>query len=218
MDYADARRRMVDGQIRPNKVTDSRLIEALGGVPRELFLPAGLRGRAYADEDVALPGGTTLLAPMTLAKLLQLAAVRPGDRALVVCAGTGYGAAVLAHIGARVTAVEADASLREIARAAIATCLPAGAVRLEGGDPVAGFAGGAPYDLILLEGAVPALPEALAAQLAEGGRMVAVQGPGGRACRAVLGRRIGGTLSASPAFDCAAAPLAAFAPEPGFVF
>ena len=147
MDYADARKRMVDGQLRPNRVTDPRVLDAMRDLPREEFLPAEVRARAYSDEDVPLPGGRTLVAPMVIARLAQLAAVRPGDRALVVCAGTGYGAAVLARCGARVTAIETDATLAAIARHALAANLAAGAVRIEAGRPTEGFAGGAPYDV-----------------------------------------------------------------------
>jgi protein-L-isoaspartate(D-aspartate) O-methyltransferase len=218
MDYADARRRMVDGQLRPNRVTDPRLLDAMRTLPREAFLPPALRSRAYLDEDVPLPGGRALLEPMVLARMLQLAAVRPDDRALVVCAGVGYGAAVLARMGARVVAVEDDAALRALAQAAFPVCgLAPGAVRLEGGAPAGGFPAASPYDAILVEGEVPEIPQALAAQLAEGGRLVAAQG-GATGGRAVLGRLLGGAFTVTPAFDCAVPALPAFAPAPGFVF
>src|SRR4051794_25841983 len=161
MDYADARKRMVDGQLRPNRVTDPRVLDAMRELPREDFLPAAAQARAYADEDVPLPGGRAMLAPMYIARLAQLAAVRPGDRALVVCAGTGYGAAVLARCGARVTAIEPDPALAGIAGKVLAANLPAGAVRIEAARPAEGFPGGAPYDVILIEGEVPAMPAAL---------------------------------------------------------
>ncbi|MDN3565485.1 protein-L-isoaspartate O-methyltransferase [Paeniroseomonas aquatica] len=218
MDYADARKRMVDGQLRPNKVTDLRLLEAMRELPRESFLPPAVQARAYTDEEVPLPGGRALLEPMILARLLQLAAVRPGDRALVLGAGTGYGAAVLARMGARVTAVESDAALLAVARVALPACLPAGAVRLEAASPAAGFAGSAPYDVVLIEGEVPEVPPALAKQLAEGGRLVGVIGDGRRNGRAVLGQKLGGSFTTSAVFDCAAAPLPAFARSVGFVF
>ena len=218
MDYADARKRMVDGQLRPNKVTDLRLLEAMRDLPRESFLPPAVQARAYTDEEVPLPGGRALLEPMILGRLLQLAAVRPGDRALVLGAGTGYGAAVLARMGARVTAVEADAALLAIARVALPACLPAGAVRLEASGPAEGFAGSAPYDVVLIEGEVPEIPPVLAQQLAEGGRLVGVVGDGRRNGRAVLGQKLGGSFTTSAAFDCAAAPLPAFARSVGFVF
>ncbi|SDB70551.1 protein-L-isoaspartate O-methyltransferase family protein [Belnapia rosea] len=218
MDYADARKRMVDGQLRPNKVTDPRLLDAMRELPRERFLPRAVMARAYTDEDVPLPGGRAMIEPMVLARLVQLAAVRPGDRALVVGAGTGYGAAVLARMGARVIALEADAPLLEIARAVLPDYLPAGAVRLEATDPAAGFAAGAPYDVVLIEGEVPEIPTNLSDQLAEGGRLVGVLGFGRRQGKAVLGQRIGGGFSTVVAFDCATAPLPAFARRPGFVF
>ncbi|GGC61528.1 protein-L-isoaspartate O-methyltransferase [Siccirubricoccus deserti] len=218
MDYTDARRRMVDGQLRPNRVTDPRLLDAMRTLPREEFLPPALRSRAYADEDVPLPGGRSLMEPMVIARLLQLAEPRPGDRGLVVCAGTGYGAAVLGHIGVRVIALEADPALARLAKAALAATLPAGRVRLEQTDPTGGHPAGAPYDVILIEGEVPEIPAAIIDQLAEGGRLVAVQDAGGRQGRAVLGRRLGGVVTLTPAFDCATAALPAFAPAPSFVF
>lgn len=218
MDYADARKRMVDGQLRPNKVTDPRLLEAMRELPRERFLPRAVVSRAYADEDVPLPGGRAMLEPMVLARLLQLAAVRPGDRALVVGAGTGYGAAVLARMGARVIALEADEPLLAIARSALPGCLPAGAVRLEAANPAQGFAAGAPYDVILIEGEVPEIPAVLSGQLAEGGRLVGVVGEGRRNGRAVLGQRLGGGFTTTAVFDCAVAPVPAFARAVGFVF
>ena len=218
MDYADARRRMVDGQLRPNRVTDPRVLEAMRELPRERFLPPALRSRAYVDEDVPLPGGRVVPEPMVIARLVQLAAVRPGDRALVVCAGTGYGAAILAHAGAQVVALEEDAGLARLARETLADLLPAGAVRLVSGTPAEGFRAAAPYDVILLEGEVPAVPEGLSGQLAEGGRLVAVLGGGRRNGSAVLGQRLGGGFTVTPVFDCATAPLPAFAPAPGFVF
>lgn len=219
-DTSAARRHMVDGQLRPNKVTDPRLIAAMLDLPRERFLPAGLATRAYADEDVRLPGGRVMAEPMLIARLLQLLGLRDGDRLLVIGAGTGYGAAVAAQCGARVTALEEDAALLAIARRALAGLLPVGAVTLVEAGLAAGHAGGGPYDAILIEGEVPAIPAALSDQLAEGGRLVAVQAAQGRgtASRAVLGRRAGGSFSVTDAFDCATLPLPAFQPVPGFVF
>jgi protein-L-isoaspartate(D-aspartate) O-methyltransferase len=218
MDYADARKRMVDGQLRPSRVTDPRVLDAMRELPRENFLPPTARARAYADEDVPLPGGRALIEPMVLARLVQLAAVRPGDRALVVCAGTGYGAAVLGRCGARVTALESDETLLGIAREALAAALPTGTVRIETGSPPRGFAAGAPYDVILIEGEVPEIPNAIADQLAEGGRLVTVLGGGRRNGIAVLTRRLGGSVTTTPVFDCATNALPEFTPAPGFVF
>jgi protein-L-isoaspartate(D-aspartate) O-methyltransferase len=217
MDYAEARRWMVDGQIRPNKVADPALLEVLRSLPRENFVPAEAASLAYADEEVPLPGGRAVTRPMTLARLLQLAAVRPDERVLLVCPGTGYAAAVLARLGARVVAVEPDAALRQQAGYALAVEAP-GSIRVEDGDPTQGFAAAAPYDVILVEGEIPSVPETLAAQLAEGGRLVTVLGEGRGRGRAVLGRKIEGRLSLAPAFDATISALPAFQPAPGFVF
>jgi len=218
MDFAEARRRMVDSQLRPNRVTDPGVLAAMRDLPRESFLPAALRARAYADDDVPLPGGRAMLAPMAIARLAQLAAIRPGDRALVVAAGTGFGAALLARCGARVIALEEDAALAALGRAACAAAVPAGALRFEAGRVVDGYPAGAPYDVILIEGEVPEIPAGIEAQLIEGGRLVTVLGDGRRQGRAVLARRLGGSLGATPAFDCATAALPGFARAPGFVF
>lgn len=219
-DMAEARRRMVDGQLRPNRVTDPALLAAMGGIPRELFLPAGLAARAYSDEDVPLPGGRVLIQPMMIARLIQLLALRDGDRLLVAGAGTGYGAAVAALCGARVVAVEDDAGLLAIARRAVTGHIAPEALRLVQAPPTEGAADGAPYDAILIEGAIPAVPEAIAGQLAEGGRLATVLTGAARGvvARAVLGRRVGGSLTLTDAFDCPTAALPAFLPRPAFTF
>lgn len=214
MDYADARRRMVDGQLRPNKVTEPRLLEAVRDLPRERFLPPALRARAYVDEDVPLPGGRAMMEPMVLVRLVQLLEPRPGSRALVVGAGTGYGAAVLARIGAAVTAVEEDATLAAIAREAFAACLPPAAIRVE--DRLS--SDGGLFDAVLIEGEVPAVPDHVSNLVAEGGRLATVVGVGRRNGVAVLGQRIGGAFTVSPVFDCGVAALPAFAAPARFVF
>jgi len=219
MDYAQARRKMVDGQLRPNRVTDPRILAAMLDLPRERFLPERLRVRAYIDEDVPLGRpGRALMEPMVLGRLLQLAAIRRGDRVLALPAGTGYAAAVLAAMGARVVAVEDDEGLVAMARAALAGLASAEAARVVRGPVAQGYPAGAPFDAILLEGEVPEVPQVLAEQLAEGGRLATVLSRGGRAGTAVLGRRVGGSFSVTPAFDCAVTPLPDFAPAPGFVF
>lgn len=214
MDYADARRRMVDGQIRPNKVNDPRLLAVLGELPRERFLPPGLRARAYLDDDVPLPGGRALIEPMVLARLVQLLAARRGGRALVVCSGTGYGAAVLASMGADVTAVEDDAELAALAKEAFAELFPPASIRTTADLPAAGEA----FDAVLVEGEVPAVPDRVAELVAEGGRLATVVGGGRRNGVAVLGQRVGGAFTVTPMFDCAVAALPAFSPPPRFVF
>jgi protein-L-isoaspartate(D-aspartate) O-methyltransferase len=219
-DTAEARRRMVDGQLRPNRVVDPRLIAAMLEIPRERFLPPSLAARAYTDEDVPLPGGRALVEPMVIARLLQMLALRDGDRLLIVGAGTGYAAAVAARCGARVTALEEDAALLAIARRAVPAFASAVDLSLVAGPLAGGHAAGAPYDAILIEGEVPEIPEAIAGQLAEGGRLATVLAAASRglSSRAVLGRRLAGALNVSDAFDCATLPLPQFRPAPRFVF
>ena len=219
-DMSEARRRMVDGQLRPSRVTDPRLLAAMGEIPRERFLPPHLAARAYVDEDVRLPGGRALMEPMVIARLVQLLAIRDGDRVLVVGAGVGYAAAVAARCGARVIALEEDAALAAVARRALAGLVPPDALRLVEGPIAGGYEAAAPYDGILIEGEVPAVPPAIAAQLAEGGRLATVLAGAARgvSSRAVLGRRVGGAFSIAEAFDCATPPLPAFRPAAGFVF
>src|SRR5579883_1628349 len=116
-DYAAARLNMVESQVRPNKVTDPRLLEALLEVPREGFVSEQLRGVAYVDEDVPLGGGRFLMEPMVFARLVQTAAVKPADTVLEVGCGTGYGAAVLARLAARVVTLESEPELGRQAEA-----------------------------------------------------------------------------------------------------
>ncbi len=225
-DFATARAMMVDCQIRPNKVSDPRIIAAMRRLPREAFVPAAAASRAYADEDVPLGGGRYLMEPMVIARMVQAAAVRPGDRALVVAAGTGYGAALLAECGAEVTALEPDEALLAIARPALAAAAPPGAtlaVTLVARPLANGWNANAPYDVILVEGAAEQLPPALTEQLRAGsasraaGRLVVVCHADG-VSQAMLGERVGDALKLQPVFDCATPLLPALRRAPGFVF
>lgn len=216
MDTAAARNLMVDGQVRPNKVYDPRIIEAMRRLPRERFLPAALAARAYSDEDVSLGNGRALIEPMVIARLVQMAAVRPGERALVVAAGTGYGAALLAACGAQVTALEDDEALLAIARTALAGI---DGITLVSGPQVEGWAKAAPYDVVLIEGAVEEVPAAIAGQVRpQGGRLVTVRCVANGLCQGVLAEPSVGGLSYQAMFDCGTPKLPAFRRAPGFVF
>lgn len=229
MDFAKARLNMVDGQLRPNKVTDAALLAAMGEVPREAFLPAERRALAYADEDVPVgPGsgvagsgvaafdvpGRHLLEPMVFARLVQAAEVTAGTRVLVVAAGVGYGAAVLARCGARVVALEAPGPLAD----ALPARVPG--VTVVSGPVTEGWAAAAPYDVILIEGAVEHVPAAIEAQLAEGGRLLTVIAAPRRFVlgRAVRRVRLAGTVTEVPLFDAGTPVLAEFRRAPAFVF
>jgi protein-L-isoaspartate(D-aspartate) O-methyltransferase len=215
--FADARKRMVDSQIRPNKVTDPRVLAAMRRLPRESFLPPTVASLAYADEDVPLGNDRFMMEPMVIARLIQLAEPREGDRALVVGAGGGYGAAVLAACGARVTALEEDRELHALARSALMAEAPS--VTLVGGPLSAGWPSGAPYDVIMIEGAVSEIPSAIGAQLRnEGGRLVTVLRGAGRVSQAVLAEVSPAGLRAQAAFDCGTPALPSLIPSPVFEF
>jgi protein-L-isoaspartate(D-aspartate) O-methyltransferase len=213
--YAEARQNMVDNQLRANKVTDEALLAAMGRIARERFVPEALAGIAYIDEDLAIGDGRFLLEPMVLARLIQAAEVRAGDRVLDVGCATGYAAAVLATLGARVVALEGDPRLADRARAILAAEGVTG-VSVVAGDLAQGHPPGAPYDVILVEGRIERLPPVLLGQLAAGGRLVAVMAERGRVGEAVLVRQGSGARVAL--FDAATLPLPGFAAEPGFVF
>lgn len=211
-----ARNLMVDGQVRPNKVNDPRIIEAMRTLPREHFVPLHLAPLAYSDADVPLGNGRALVEPMVIARLVQLAAVRGGERVLVVGAGSGYGAALLAACGAKVTALEEDPALLTLARGAL---VGVRGVTLVSGPLAQGWMSGAPYDVVFIEGSAEEIPSALVAQLrSPGGRVVVVQAVAGRVGQAVLGEALPSGLSLRPAFDCAAPVLPALTRAPGFVF
>lgn len=215
--FAEARDHMVNSQVRPNKVNDPRIIEAMRRLPRERFLPPALAALVYADDDVKLGGGRALMQPMVIARLVQLTAVVAGERALVVAAGCGYGAALLAACGVRVTALEEDAALLALARPVLAELAPG--VSLVSGPLAAGWPAGAPYEVILIEGAVRAIPTTIGEQLRmETGRLVTVCTSGGAGGQAVLAEATWAGLRMQPKFDCATPEIPGLIPAPGFVF
>ncbi len=216
-DFADARNRMVDGQIRPNKVTDPRVLSAMRDLPRERFLPPALRTRAYVDEDVPVGGGRVLMEPLVIARLVQLLAPAAGERVLVVGAGVGYGAALLSRCDVRVTALEEDAALAAFAERTLSDVAPGVSIVI--GPLAAGWPSGAPYDLILIEGAVRDIPATIGAQVrADIGRLSTVRVPLGATGSAVLAEPTPFGLRAQPMFDCATSLLPSLLPKPVFTF
>lgn len=212
-----ARFHMIESQLRPNKVIDERVLAAFERIRREVFVPEGLRLSAYIDEDLPLGGGRHIMEPMVAARLLQ--AARPGrsEIALVVGAGSGYEAAVTAMLARHVVALEEDLDLARRARAALVEHGIA-AVEVVEGPLRQGWRPRAPYDVILFGGAIAELPQEIAEQLAEGGRLAAVIRPPGGVGRAALIVRTGGVLGRRLLFDAATPLLPGFAAQPAFVF
>ena len=226
LDFARQRSLMIEQQIRPNAVTDRRLLAAMGEVPREMFVPSARRLLAYSDEALevlpALDGAPAryLLAPMVLAKLLQLAAVEATDAVLDIGCATGYSTALLAALSGCVIGLESEPTLAAIAADNLAA-LGIGNAEIVFADLAAGFHEGAPYDVIFLNGSVPDEPANLTAQLKEGGRLVGVIAAGSAGARqgkAYLLVKVDGEMSGLPHFDAGAPPLPGFALAPRFVF
>lgn len=216
MDFAAARRNMVASQIKTNRVTDPLVVDAISAVPREKFLPPEQRPFAYVDTDLPIAKGRVIMEPMVLARLLQLADVQTTDNALLVGAGAGYSTAVLARMASSVVALESDAELAARAGKTLAE-LSVDNAAVVTGDLTKGKPDQGPFDVIFINGAVDAIPEALKTQLADGGRLVCIvrEGPVGRA---TLVTRSGEAYGQRAEFDAATAILPGFAKQPGFVF
>lgn len=216
VDFEAARRAMVDCQVRPADVTRYPIIAAMLAVPREAFVPRASREVAYAGAEVPVAPGRVLLDPRTFAKMLEAAQIGPTDVVLDVASATGYSTAVIARMAATVVAVEGDPALAKAARETLARLDIFNAV-VEERDPALGAPEAGLYDAILINGGVERIPPALAAQLKQGGRLVALfqDGPVGQ-CR--LMTRAGEGLTARRMFDAGAPVLAGFAAERGFEF
>ena len=217
-DFATLRRHMVDGQVRPADVTDIRILTAMLETPRERFVPEKSQALAYLDQDLGLSaaGSATrrLMKPMVLSKLIQALSLESTDRVLIVGAATGYSAAVIGRIAAEVVALEQDAALAQIAKSALAGIAN---VQVVSGPLAQGYAAAAPYDAILVEGAVEELPGAFCTQLKEGGLLACVEGTS-PASSAMLYCRSGAELGGRRIFDAAASLLPGFAKAQVFAF
>ena len=208
-DFAAARLAMVESQLRPQGVTDPSVLAAMGSIRRERFLPEHTRPLAYVDRGVSLGEGRFMPAPAVLGQLLTAMLPEPGERALVVGAGTGYSAAVLTAMGLDVVALECSPALAAEARTS--------GLSVVEGPLELGHAKGAPYDHILIDGAVETIPDALVAQLADGGRLGAVLSDRG-ITRLIVGRKSGGAFGYLSLGDAGAPVLPGFTRPTTFTF
>jgi protein-L-isoaspartate(D-aspartate) O-methyltransferase len=208
-DFSLARRAMVDNQLRPEGVTDRAVLAAMGGVERERFVPESARALAYFDRPLKLSGERTMMPPAALGRLLSELAPAPGERALIVGSGSGYSAALLREIGLEVVALESNDALAAAAEAAgIDTVV---------GDLSKGWAKAAPYDLVLLDGAVEEIPDTLIKQLGDGGRLAGALVDRGIS-RLIIGRVSGGALGFRTIADADVDRLPGFERPRAFTF
>lgn len=215
-DFAAARRAMVDCQVRPADVTRFGVISAMLAVPRERFVPRAQRDVAYADAPIPITEGRFLLEPRVFAKMLDAAAIGPDDLVLDVGCGTGYSAVVASRMAGAVVAIEQDEAMAAQA-AENARSLGADTVIVETRALGEGAPDSGPYDVILVEGAVASVPDALISQLKDGGRLIAIvqNGAVGQARRFV---RTGAHASSRRLFDAFSAVLPGFDVAPAFEF
>lgn len=215
-DYSEARRQMVDTQIRTTDVTAYNVLEAFLSVPRELFVPASMRSLAYSDADIRISDTRVMTQPSPLAKLLQLADIEKDDLVLIIASNSGYSAALASQLANTVVAVESDEELAERSQNTIAD-LGFDNVAVISGDLAEGVPSEGPYDVILIEGVVEEIPKTLLEQLKDGGRLITVNGEGRRA-EALKILRTGDAFSRAPAFDTNAPILAEFRRKAVFRF
>lgn len=211
--FEHMRRAMVASQLRTTGVNDPRVVAAMGDVPRERFVPQDRVTTAYADALIPLPGGRALNTPMALGRMLTEARLQGGEKALVIGAGTGYSAAVLAKLVSQVVAIEEDAGLAATARGALTD----GNVELVEGPLAQGRAESGPYDFILIDGAVEFVPQAIIDQVADNGQLAAAILDNG-VPRISVGRVVGGAFGAIAYSDIAAPVLPGFTRPRGFSF
>lgn len=218
--FSDLRRNMVDCQLRPNDITDLRILEAFDQVPREQFVPEALQTTSYADREIELVsrdesrGPRSLLTPLALAALIEIADIKPTDYILDVGCLTGYSSAILAHLAESVVAVEAVPEMVKQATDILSDLEIVNVAVVEGNLPQ-GQANQGPYDVILVNGAVEQIPAQLTDQLKDGGRLVTVvvENGYGRAERFV---RTGGVVSSVSLRDLPAPQLVDFSTVPEF--
>ena len=197
---------MVADQLRARSISDERVLQAMAAVSREAFVPDEVRQDAYSDIALPIGAGQTISQPYMVARMTELLAVQPGDRILEVGTGSGYQAAILAWLGARVTTLERQASLIPEARERIDAIGLGRSIEIRLADGSLGDPAGAPWDGIIVTAAAPAIPDTLREQLADGGHLVIPVGPRDRQTLTVVTRH-GQEWAERPAGACVFVPL-----------
>ncbi|OKL43594.1 protein-L-isoaspartate O-methyltransferase family protein [Pseudovibrio exalbescens] len=217
-DYVQSRTRMVDNQLRTNDVTDLRILDAMGSVPRERFVADAQKSIAYIDEDLPISedGARRMLKPHILGKMLQLAGITQNDVILIVGAGTGYSVAVASKLCDSVVGVEEDEAMAQRASATLEELGIENAAVIDG-KLTEGYASDAPYDVIVLDGSVESIPQGMFDQLKNEGRLVAIEqtGPTGEANLYYKTKDI---VSSRFAFNASGAKLPGFEKPKSFTF
>lgn len=208
-DFARARRAMIDSQLRTSGINEPYLLDAIARVPREDFVPASARAVAYNDRQIPLGGGRVMTAPLSQARLLLEAKPALTDKVLLIGGGSGYLAAVLAPLVASLDVVESDDALAAMA--------PVKAGNWHSGDLAGGWKKGAPYDLVIIDGAAEQVPPAIAKQMAEDGRMITGTVTRG-VTRIAVGRRVDNSVVLDDVADISMPVLAEFAAPKGWSF
>jgi protein-L-isoaspartate(D-aspartate) O-methyltransferase len=221
-DFADARRRMVDNQVRTADVTHRPLLAAIDELPRECFLPEAVKPFAYSDQHLSVgrveSSGETRysLCPILIARMVQAVEPVQGAKVLHVAAGTGYASAIFARLGADVVALDEDTAIIALAQQALAT-VGVSRVKTVVAPLATGARADAPFDVIFIEGAYQCEPASLLAQLADSGRLIGVEGIG-RSGQVMLQVKTGEVVTGRTVFDASAPLLASFAKKPEFAF
>lgn len=214
--FETARTNMVDGQLRPNRLTDDRLQDAIERVLREDFVPKAMRGVAYMDEDIRVAEGRYLMEPVTFARLVQAADITEADSVLDVACATGYSTAVLSYLAGTVVGVEEDENLAKAAQDNLTTAEIANADVVQGSHK-GGYAKQAPYTAIFVQGAVNEVPQALFDQLDEGGRLMAITRTG-LVGHVHIYAKVKGYISDKVLFEASVPVLPGFETKTGFTF
>lgn len=209
---------MVDCQLRPNRVTDDAIIDAMRKIPREKFVPRQLQGFAYVDEDVPLGNGRYLREPVIIARLIQAAEIKKSDIVLDIGCNTGYSTAVMGHLAATVVGLEIEDNLANEADKLLHDLDIINVVVVRQGKLSEGYAAQGPYNVIFINGSVSAVPDGIKNQLADGGRLVTVVSKHGHMGRAVLIERHGDHFSTRELFDAATPTLVGFEADKSFAF